>query len=394
MWKVSRLPAKAPDRSHGAKFQNRALLASLFIIVCCIFSPALSPFLPDRPIPTDLPKGNSSAGLDTIFPAFSACHHSRSINCEKYTKSRDPYWIFDGFIRRLSRTHSNPHTAARFVKKFFEHYPIRPDSQPTSEVVEESLLAALLCNKMWLPLPSITLAILNHCRTRQSEFRSRHKGIKKFNQEVFCASHLLEMLDRRVIDYIRPRAALDIGAWVGDSALVFMDYTKDVYSFEPTLEGFNALEKTIGLNPGRFGTGHAVRLALSDTVQISRFQDGANEAASMRGAGGSPVNVTTLDKWMEGKNVSVGVVKCDTEGHGWKVINGAAKTLAKHRPLLLLSVYHCPEEFFGIRQRLGDILSNYEYGMEFGCNAAPKFHELSLIGIPREIFDRQPNTTV
>jgi hypothetical protein len=63
--------------------------------------------------------------------------------------------------------------------------------------------------------------------------------------------------------------------------------------------------------------------------------------------------MTTLDEWMEVNNVSVDVVKCVTEGHAWKVINGAAKTLAKHRPLLLLSIYHHPAE----------------YMMDLGCDA-------------------------
>jgi hypothetical protein len=52
-----------------------------------------------------------------------------------------------------------------------------------------------------------------------------------------------------------------------------------------------------------------------------------------------------LDKIVEelGDDIPVGLIKIDVEGHEFKVIQGARKTLAHHRPVVLFEALNIPE---------------------------------------------------
>ena len=51
------------------------------------------------------------------------------------------------------------------------------------------------------------------------------------------------------LSYIRNKAIIDAGAFIGDSALVLSDYTKDkIYGFEVDPENYKLFQKTIDLN--------------------------------------------------------------------------------------------------------------------------------------------------
>ena len=51
------------------------------------------------------------------------------------------------------------------------------------------------------------------------------------------------------LDFIKDKAIIDAGAFIGDTALILSEYTNDkVYSFEPFLSNFNSMKKNIELN--------------------------------------------------------------------------------------------------------------------------------------------------
>jgi FkbM family methyltransferase len=183
---------------------------------------------------------------------------------------------------------------------------------------------------------------------------------------------------------------MDIGAFNGDSAVVLMDYVKDVYSFEPSLANFQVLEEIIRLNQNRSGQGYAINLAFSDMEGERQFDHRFSPMSSFKGrqgvAGEGMVRLTTLDKFLEGRDLKVGFVKCDTEGYGMPILRGAEGTLKKDRPIVSFAVYHNFEEFFGIPPLLQKWLPDYEFGWEFLTDCLPKWHELIFLGYPKEIM--------
>ncbi|MBO4303135.1 MAG: hypothetical protein J6A21_00975, partial [Lentisphaeria bacterium] len=69
-------------------------------------------------------------------------------------------------------------------------------------------------------------------------------------------------------------------------------------------------------------------------------------------------------------------------GMGLKMLLGAEKVIRKHRPVLALSIYHNPEEFFGMYSTLKQWNLNYGFRI---VSLEPVTHgEITLIGIPSE----------
>jgi FkbM family methyltransferase len=132
--------------------------------------------------------------------------------------------------------------------------------------------------------------------------------------------------------------------------VVFLDDAKDVYSFEPGQQTFRALERVFAQNRDRSGTGHAFNLALSDSVQVASF---INAFGSLPVFGSKrdcdvDVNVTTLGRFVTQDNITIGVVKADTEGHGLPIVRGGIRTLERDHPVTALTASHSVDELFNI----------------------------------------------
>jgi FkbM family methyltransferase len=278
--------------------------------------------------------------------------------------------------------------AISFVNGFFRNFSVHKSGFEERDILWEALLAALSCDAFYLPVPKKLEALLEKCKQRATQFRERHHGIDLFFPEVFCNGQGLEGLDSKLTEYIRPRAAMDIGAFCGDSAVVFLDYARDVYSFEPSPLNFHALERAIAQNSGRYGTGHAVNLALSDSVRVASFINayGAGAEFGSQRQCDVDVNVTTLDLFVAKHNITVGFMKVDTEGHGLPILKGSIRTLQRDRPVLALTGYHNADELFKIPLLLKEVLPGYDYRWEFGVDDADRMFELLLIGWPLEIL--------
>jgi hypothetical protein len=65
------------------------------------------------------------------------------------------------------------------------------------------------------------------------EFEGKRLGKNVFAPEVFLHHHGLKLLPKSIVSQVRQGSILDVGAGMGDSAVVLSDYTDgNVYSFE------------------------------------------------------------------------------------------------------------------------------------------------------------------
>lgn len=131
--------------------------------------------------------------------------------------------------------------------------------------------------------------------------------------------------------------AVDLGAHVGIFSRHFAQYFERVVAFEPTFETRQCLEKNVPSNVTivEFAVGDR-----EDTVNFRRHikNSGASEMV-MEGRGGDgafeyySVKMVTLDSLeLEG----VGLVKIDVQGTELLALRGAAETLRRWKPVVLI----------------------------------------------------------
>ena len=168
--------------------------------------------------------------------------------------------------------------------------------------------------------------------------------INHFEYSVFCARYGLDTIDLTKISL--DAAIIDIGAFIGDSALIFRRYLKNkIYSFEPMPDNYKLMLKTIGMN----GAGDQiipVQMALTDTSDAKVFLDEqtAKGNISCYRTGdtqfGEALPSCALDDFVQTNNLKVGMIKVDIEGGEQSFLRGARATIERDRPIMLLSIYH------------------------------------------------------
>ena len=174
---------------------------------------------------------------------------------------------------------------------------------------------------------------------------------------LYCR-HQLSLLERPAA--LRGRAAMDVGAFIGDSALVLRHYTDGpicCFCFEPQSDSYQLLQRTIELNAcrevlavnqalgSRSGQQAIVRAESSSTLNPERSPMHNQVARQPR----EQVQVTTLDDFVRGLGLDIGLIRVDMEGFGQEFLAGARDTISTHRPVLLLSIYHNADDFLDIR---------------------------------------------
>jgi FkbM family methyltransferase len=110
-----------------------------------------------------------------------------------------------------------------------------------------------------------------------------------------------------------------------------------IYSFEPTPSTFAALKENTKYYPNikvfNCGLGEINKMA---TIVNALGMGDANYI----GEGGTPVEVKTIDSF----NLSMDFLKIDTEGYEANILKGAAETIKKYKPTIVMSAYHKPND--------------------------------------------------
>lgn len=164
----------------------------------------------------------------------------------------------------------------------------------------------------------------------------------------------------KTLQSVKGKAIIDVGAYIGDSALLFADIPDTtVYSFEAVPENFLLLQETIQLNHLENVVAENIALG-SEEGTISIHVDGAcsTTRANMLSeqAATIEVPVTTLDRYVAQHQLRVGMIKVDIEGGEPEFLAGAMQTIQSQKPILYISIYHNTHDFFEIKpmiERMG-----------------------------------------
>ena len=169
------------------------------------------------------------------------------------------------------------------------------------------------------------------------------------------------------IERLRNKDFIDVGCYIGDSALIFTEYTDGkIYSFEPTTRNYNLALKTIELNNCKNIIPVKMALGSKDETLPIKIQGGSstltkNTPIYKDESPNEIINVTTLDRFLEDKDLDIGLIKVDIEGFEQEFLKGAEQTIRKHRPTMLLSIYHNASDFFDIKP----LIESWNLGYKF-----------------------------
>jgi FkbM family methyltransferase len=178
---------------------------------------------------------------------------------------------------------------------------------------------------------------------------------------------------------LKNKSIIDAGAYIGDSAIVLSEYTdKKVYAFEPNIDTYRLLLKTIELNklkdkivPVDKGLGDR-----NEKLQICGMNLIENSKES--GIDCKMTQIITLDEFVKENNLEIGLIKTDLEGFEPKFLKGAIETIKKQKPAMLISIYHNAQDFFEIKPMIESWNLGYKFKIRKYC-CSRFFTETTLI---------------
>jgi FkbM family methyltransferase len=196
--------------------------------------------------------------------------------------------------------------------------------------------------------------------------------------------HGLKGLPKSVLDYIAGKTFIDAGAYDGSSALVFKKYKPfKIYSFEISPLNLQKLRQNTTDDRNLI---EVIPMALfSHKTQLS-FRDTGDSTNSVFRPGEEKIETISLDTfWETRSSETLGLLKADVEGAEMEILAGARKQIARDRPLLSLSVYHNPKEFFEMKPYLESWNLDYKFFIR-RYNPKPILDETTLIAYPKELY--------
>lgn len=191
---------------------------------------------------------------------------------------------------------------------------------------------------------------------------------------VMWHKHSLSVLEPSTLATMRGKDFIDVGACIGDSAVLFEREfcDKNVYTFEPTKENFRLLKRTLELNDSkRIIPINKALGAKSGTMKIRYCTEnigGSSALFSDDGTIAEVVEITTLDDFVRENKIEVGFIKVDIEGFEMEFLKGAKETICAQKPAMLLSIYHQPSDYFGIKPLIESWNLGYKFKIHKGVD--------------------------
>ncbi|QYX49776.1 FkbM family methyltransferase [Pseudomonas tussilaginis] len=195
------------------------------------------------------------------------------------------------------------------------------------------------------------------------------------NETRYINELTLPALQGRDITYV------DCGAYDGDSyeELIAQPQIscKQAFLLEPDPQNFARLVSQVALKQT-----HAVCLpiAAAETYSILTFNAGQGEACSisLEGAGTS-IAAVALDQLLP--CMPVDLIKLDVEGAEAQVLRGAEQIIRRSHPVLIVSLYHNPQDLWALPELLFDLCPNYRFYIR---QHSPNTFESVLYAVPNQ----------
>ncbi|MEM4396459.1 MAG: FkbM family methyltransferase [Candidatus Woesearchaeota archaeon] len=140
--------------------------------------------------------------------------------------------------------------------------------------------------------------------------------------------------------------------------MVFQQYKpKKIIGFEPDEMNYKNAKEVIDRN--KIDAVTLIKKGVGESEKEVFFNGEKGSASYISDQGNQKIEITTIDSL----NEKIDLIKMDIEGYEYNAILGAEKTIKKYKPVLSISLYHTPRDFFEIPKLLKQWVP--EYKMKF-----------------------------
>ncbi len=182
--------------------------------------------------------------------------------------------------------------------------------------------------------------------------------------ECFYGLSGLRWLPKNIIDKLQEGIFVDAGAYEGDTAVFFKETykLKHLYAFEPDNKNYKILEHNCQLAGQESFT--LIQAGLSDQTGVAHLSSQGGESRLSNNENDQVMQLLKLDDyWRDSVSPDnrVSLIKMDIEGAEISALRGMENIIREQKPVLAISIYHRPEDFFTIKPWLETLCPQYKY---------------------------------
>ena len=324
-------------------------------------------------------KVTDTCSLETYQPVFLrnwAIKHTIKllVSKKKYKKLKhSPGKFFrdskSNLIRFLGRYYIRGNSTVIFYwrKQFQEYFNANNMKQKIDELkydldeISKTYIDNFMkLSKHWFTSTSIGNQRPEHELQKHKAYREFKKTFKQpfpeilnINPYYFFDNYGLADLPKEALAYIDGKVIIDGGGLNGDTALAFHHHfpNSEIHVYEPLEHYVNIINRFLRedncnykIKPVNKGLGEEI------ARQFMRFGAGANMA-----------EITTIDTEYTDASSKIGLIKLDTEGMETQIIKGAEVVIGRDKPVLAIAIYHRPEDFFELKNKIKALNPAYRF---------------------------------
>jgi FkbM family methyltransferase len=186
-------------------------------------------------------------------------------------------------------------------------------------------------------------------------------------KELLTHSGLLYI--RRIAkERIRDSVVIDAGAYIGDTAHLFLKayQPRKVVALEPHPKTYQRLVRSVDAWRLRESIIPLHCAVGEEDGEMSLWGEGLG-ASFIKKVSSTPPNsisvpVKSIDAILGDTPLGrVSLIKLDVEGNEFAAVRGALDTIKRHRPILLVSIYHTAKDFFEVKPLLEELGLGYRF---------------------------------
>lgn len=151
---------------------------------------------------------------------------------------------------------------------------------------------------------------------------------------------------------------LDLGAYRGDTIEEFLHYSNGKYSsiiaVEPDRRTFKKLSAYLENIENSIG----IQKAIYSECKLVAFSNNAGRQSTISEKG-EQIETATVDEICNDKIITY--IKIDVEGAENHALDGAVKTIKKHKPKLNIALYHRSGDIFELPLKISEINPDYKF---------------------------------
>jgi FkbM family methyltransferase len=206
-------------------------------------------------------------------------------------------------------------------------------------------------------------------------FENEFRGAGYLTEDVAFINEIVAMDQYQARKFLKEDSiVIDAGANIGTFSVWASQIASrgKIYAFEPVGKTFEALRRNTHYYPQvsveNMGLGQSVSqkniFVNKKSTGGSVFEDSPFYVAgkSDAGQGGTveEAKITTVDVFVKERNISkIDFIKIDTEGYEGNILKGAKESIAKWKPVIVMSAYHNPNDKKDLPELLKSIYPEY-----------------------------------